>query len=90
MKKLLMIPALLLGALPVAAGEYVVLPNLYAKEFCEMRDFGLSYQDSMASAVEASMVRGTPTPVTYNGKETTSDVIRAARAVLERCPQHVE
>lgn len=90
MKTLFIIPALILGSLPVAARDLIILPNLYAREFCELRDSGVPYDDAVSGAVRASVVPGETVPTTVNGRETTVDVVRAASAVQRRCPYHLK
>ena len=72
-------------ALPSNAG--VLLPNLYAREFCSMRSMGVSEDESMEVAARASYVEGTAVQVTIGGKVYDADVVRAMRAAQERCPQ---
>lgn len=91
MKTLFIIPALILGSLPaVAARDHIILPNLYAREFCELRDSGVPYDDAVSAAVRASVVPGEPVATISNGSETTVDVVRAASAVMRRCPYHIQ
>ena len=89
MKSLLLIPALLLAAPAAFAGE--LLPNLYAREFCSLRSMGVNAEEARAAAVrEAYLDNGVTTPrVTINGTSYGADVVRAYRAVQERCPQYL-
>ena len=66
----------------------VLLPNLYAQEYCSFRQMGASVEDSMSAAVEASMISGEPVKVEINGRMVDADVIRANMAARERCPQY--
>ena len=72
-------------ALPSNAG--VLLPNLFAREFCSMRSMGVSEDESMAVAARASYVDGETIKVTIGGKVYDADVVQAMRAANERCPQ---
>ena len=86
MKKLLLATlALTAFAIPSQAG--VLLPNLYAREYCSMRSMGADTQDAMRVATRASYVEGEAIKVTINGVEYDADVIQANRAARERCPQ---
>ena len=86
MKSLLIIPALMLGILPSSAG--VLLPNLYASEYCSLRIMGVDIGGAQEAAVRASMIPGDPVRVMVNGRETDADVVQAYREVLERCPDY--
>lgn len=80
--------ALALIAAPAQAAT--ILPMLYASTYCELRDMGLSDDDARSAAMRQAMVPGDNwVTVTYNGKQTTSDVILSVRAVIERCPHHL-
>ena len=72
-------------ALPSNAG--VLLPNLYAREFCSMRSLGVSEDESMQVAMRASYVEGEAIKITINGKVYDADVVQAMRAANDRCPQ---
>lgn len=83
--------ATLLVAVPAAtAGE--ILPNLYAREFCELRELGVSEDEAMRAAVEESYIDNgvTPVKVTVGGKQYGTDVVRAYRAVERRCPEYLQ
>lgn len=88
MKKLLLAAlATTAFALPSQAG--VLLPNLYAREFCSMREMGASISDATKVAARASYVSGEAVKVTINGQEFDADVLQAARAAEELCPNLV-
>ena len=83
--------ATLLVAIPAAtAGE--ILPNLYAREYCELRAIGVGGNEAMAAAVEEAYIDNgkTVVKVTIDGKEYGADVVRAYRAVERRCPEYLE
>ncbi len=80
--------ALLALPLSLQAGE--ILPNLYARVFCEARAMGMSIEQARIQAVDESYISsGNPMPVTFNGTRTTTDVVAAARTVVKRCPQYL-
>ena len=89
MKKLLFFPALVLMAMPASAGQ--LMPYLYANEYCELRDLGVSANEARDAAVAASYVSGLPDmpTVTVGGTKTKADVVKAVRAVHSQCPQHL-
>ena len=85
MKTLFIIPALLLGA-PAFAGE--ILPTLYAREYCSMREMGVSSDQAHAAAASTAYLDNgvTPPQVTIDGETYGVDVVRAARMISDRCP----
>jgi len=87
MKSFIMTAALLLAAPAAMAGE--ILPNLYASEYCSLRSMGVSVDEARAAAVDVAYLdNGTESArVTIDGKQYDVDVIRAYRAVSQRCPQ---
>ncbi len=74
-------------AVPASAG--VLLPNLFANEYCEMREIGLSEEDALKVATRKSMISGEPIKVRHNGEMVDEDVLRALNAAYELCPQHM-
>ena len=79
--------ALLLLPLSVQAGE--LLPNTYAKVYCESRAMGMSENASVRQAVSESYIStGDGLPVTVHGVETTTDVVASMREARKRCPQY--
>jgi hypothetical protein len=90
MKPFIMSIATLLVAVPAAAaGE--ILPNLYAREYCELREIGVAEDEAMAAAVEEAYIDNgkESVKVTVDGKEYGADVVRAYRAVERRCPEYL-
>jgi len=88
MKKLLLATlALVSFALPASA--YVILPNVFANEYCSLRDIGLNEDDALKAATRKSLVEGTAVKVDYKGVMMDSDVIQAMAAAQRRCPQHL-
>ena len=86
MKPLILTTLATLVAIPAQAG-LVLLPNLFAKEYCEMRALGVSHDEAITVAVNESAIEGTPIKVTINGKQYDADVVKANRTAYERCPQ---
>ena len=82
-----MIAALLMAAPASIAGE--ILPNLFAREYCSLRSMGVSADEARTAAVEAAYLNNdtVSATVTIDGKQYDVDVVRAYRAVSERCPQ---
>lgn len=70
------------------ASAAVLLPNLFAKSYCEMRAMGADHDGSLKWAVGESIIDGEPVKVTINGEVYDADVIAANRAAMDRCPQY--
>mgnify|MGYP007062082561 CR=1 FL=1 len=88
MKKLLILAsALSFFALPLQAS--IILPSIFAAEFCSLRDRGLSYDDAMEMAVRGSLVEGEPKRVMFEGVLVDEDVLRSMESINESCPQHM-
>jgi len=88
-KSILLATAALAMAVPVQAG-YVILPHLYAREYCSLRSMGVSSQEATRAAMRESVVSGQSVKVTINGQRVDHDVVKAARAVADRCPQYLQ
>ena len=95
MKLLATAAAVSLGGLgfiapPAAEAGLVVLPHLFASEYCAFRDSGFDKHDAIKAAFSASSVQGDEVRITRpDGTETSADSVRAARAVADRCPEHL-
>ena len=87
MKKLFLAAAASLAVVaPAQASNMVILPNLYAREFCSLRQAGVSKEDATAVAVKEASIPGRPVKITYNGERIDADALQAAMAVSELCP----
>ena len=91
MKKLLISLSAFVGLCVPSAFAGQVMPNLYAREYCSMRDMGVNKPEARRAAVHASYVSSLPDlpTVTIGGTEFDSDVVRAYRAVETKCPYHL-
>jgi len=82
--------AVALIALPLSVQAGELLPNLYARTFCESRAMGMTIEQARRQAVSESYISsGNPMTVTINGTETTTDVVAAVRTTIKRCPQYL-
>ena len=87
MKKLFLAAAASLAVVvPAQASSMVILPNLYAREFCSLRQAGVSKEDAIAVAVKEASIPGRPVKITYNGERIDADSLQAAMAAAELCP----
>ena len=68
-----------------------LLPQLYAREYCSLRELGVSKSEAMNAAVAEAYVSILPDKpkVTIDGTKTSADVVAATRATYERCPQYL-
>jgi len=81
--------AVALIALPLSVQAGQLLPNLYAKVYCESRAMGMSEDASVRQAVSESYINsGSGLDVTVHGVETTTDVVASMREAANRCPQY--
>ena len=87
-KSILLAATALTIAIPAQAG-LVILPNLYAREYCSLRALGISDDDASRAAMSESTIQGEPVKVTLNGRQVDLDVIKASQAVADRCPQYM-
>ena len=88
MKKLLF-SALALGLFAVPAAQAgVIIPNLYANEYCSLMDAGSDQEGAIKAAVRAALIDGEPTVVMITGEPMDADVVRAWQVASVRCPQH--
>ena len=92
MKSLLIATAGILAAfatsVPASAG--VLLPNLYAREYCTMRQSGADNQGSQEWAIKQSYIAsGTAIKVTLeDGTRMDADVVAAGNAAADLCPDY--
>ena len=66
----------------------VLLPNLFASEYCSLRSMGVSEDESIVAATDAAYLDNgeTAVKVTINGAQYDVDVVKSMRAIAERCP----
>lgn len=88
MTRTLLLAFLLLG-LPLPAPAATVLPETFAKAFCQARDAGISQDAAIADGVSVALIPGDHWRyLTVNGKTHQSDVVAAIRAAALLCPHH--
>jgi hypothetical protein len=93
MKQLLPIAAsfvALFATTPAQAGT--ILPNLYAKTFCELRSIGIDDEGARRTAVMQSMISGDNWTMAKraDGSLVQSDIVLAVNAVMQRCPEYIK
>ena len=88
MKKLLLATlALTAFAIPSQAG--VLIPDMYAQQFCTSRLEGKTIEDSMREATQYAYTEGKEVKVMFHGVEVDKDVVDSLTAVGELCPQYM-
>jgi hypothetical protein len=77
-------------ATPAQAGT--ILPNLYAKTYCELRSVGIDAEDARRTAVQQSMISGDDWTMVKraDGSLVRSDIVLAVNATMQRCPEQVK
>ena len=76
-------------ALPLSVSAGTILPNLYASNYCDGRDMGMTADDASSYAInEAYISTGNPPYVTINGQRVQVDVVKAVRTAQKQCPQY--
>ena len=85
----LLFTILTLASLTIPAQAGILLPSLFAAEFCSLRDRGLDYKQALRMAAKGSYVEGEPTRVMFHGVEVDEDVIKSYEAIKKACPEHV-
>ena len=86
MKSTLFAAAALFVALPASAG-YVLDPNVYAREYCNLRELGWGKDAAVEYAVTESLSPGLPVEVIHDGRKIDADVLIAFSAAKYRCPE---
>ena len=79
-------------SLPLPSMAETILPNLYAKTFCDLRAVGIDDDGARRTAVMESMVSGDNWTMVKrtDGSYVQSDVVLAVNAVMQRCPQYIK
>ena len=92
MKKLFPIVAsfVTLFATPVQAGT--ILPNLYAKTYCELRSVGIDAEGARRTAVQQSIISSDDWTMVKraDGSLVRSDIVLAVNATMQRCAELIK
>ena len=81
-----------LAILPLPSLAATILPNLYAKTFCDLRAVGIDNDGARRTAIMESMISGDSWTMVKrtDGSYVQSDVVLAVNAVMQRCPQYIK
>ena len=92
MKTFLALAAGLTIAFPLPSLAGTILPNLYAKTFCDLRAAGIDVDGARRTAIMESMVSGDSWTMVKrtDGSYVQSDIVLAVNATFQRCPQYIK
>jgi len=84
--------AIAIALLPMPSMAGTILPNLYAKTYCELRSVGIDAEDARRTAVQQSMISGDNWTMIRrtDGKLVQSDIVLAVNATFQRCPEYIK
>ena len=85
----LLLAVLTLSSLTLPAQAGVLLPSIFAAEFCSLSDRGLRLDDAMSMAAKGSLVDGEPNRVMFQGVEMDEDVLLSYEAIKTTCPEYL-
>jgi hypothetical protein len=76
--------------LPSLAGT--ILPNLYAKTFCDLKAIGIDDDGARRTAISQSMISSDDWTMVRraDGTMVQSDIVLAVNATFQRCPQCIK
>jgi hypothetical protein len=69
-----------------------ILPNLYAKTYCELRSVGIDPEGARRTAVQQSMISSDDWTMVKraDGSLVRSDIVLAVNATMQRCAELVK
>ena len=75
---------------PSLAGT--ILPNLYAKTFCDLRAIGIDADGARRTAVQQSTISSDDWTMVkrQDGSLVRSDIVLAVNATFQRCPEYIK
>jgi hypothetical protein len=85
--------AIAIALLPMSSMAGTILPNFYAKTFCELRSVGIDAEDARRTAVQQAMIMSSDdwTMVKRaDGSLVRSDIVLAVNATMQRCSELVK
>ena len=84
--------AIAIALLPLPSMAGTILPNLYAKTFCELRSVGIDPDGARRTAIMESMISGDDWTMVKraDGSLVRSDIVLAVNATMQRCSELVK
>ena len=79
-------------SLPLPSLAGTILPNLYAKTYCDLRAIGIDDDGARRTAVSQSMISSDDWTMVrrVDGSYVQSDIVLAVNATFQRCPQYIK
>ena len=79
-------------SLPLPSLAGTILPNLYAKTYCDLRAIGIDDDGARRTAVSQSMISSDDWTMVRrtDGSYVQSDIVLAVNATFQRCPQYIK
>ena len=86
-----LLPLCLALAVAAPASSATLLPNLFAKRYCDLRALGATKDQAIDTAVRDSLITEDRWfwITKANGTKMRSDSLEAARAIAARCPEYI-
>jgi hypothetical protein len=84
--------AIAIALLPMPSMAGTILPNLYAKTFCDLRSVGIDDEGARRTAIRQSMVTSDDWTMVKRADSlmVQSDIVLAVNAVMQRCPEYIK
>ena len=84
--------AIAIALLPMPSMAGTILPNLYAKTYCELRSVGIDPEGARRTAVQQSMISSDDWTMVKraDGTLVRSDIVLAVNATMQRCSELVK
>jgi hypothetical protein len=84
--------AIAIALLPMPSLAGTILPNLYAKTYCELRSVGIDPEGARRTAVQQSMISSDDWTMVKraDGSLVRSDIVLAVNATMQRCAELVK
>ena len=85
----LLIGLLSASSMAMPAQGSILLPSIFAAEFCSLRDRGLGYEQALTVAARGARIEGKSDRVKFHGVMVDADVLRSLEAIEVVCPEHM-
>ncbi len=86
----LLITLVTLGALALPGKTGVLLPSIFAAEFCSLRERGLGYEQALRVAAQGARVEGKSSKTEFHGVMIDADILRSLEAIEVACPEQMD
>ena len=86
----LLIGLLSAGSMSMPAQGSVLLPSIFAAEFCSLRERGLGYEQALRVAAQGARVEGKSSKVVFHGVMIDADILKSLEAIEVACPEQMD